>query len=152
MFGNSKKKLAMLYDAAREVSENGRSNYYVKKIGGFDVIENRGANILVRGDNYYDFGRRIVIPNGIDVIGFEAFDGLDNIEEVIVSDTVKAIGYCAFYDCGNLSSVMLSRSVRIVGMRAFGNCPSLKVINAPREASFGFMSYDEEHCRIRFIN
>ncbi len=53
--------------------------------------------------------KKLAIGEGITRIGVRAFEGFENLEEVILPSSVRAISYHAFYDCRSL------RHVRIPG-------------------------------------
>ncbi|MDE5841187.1 MAG: leucine-rich repeat protein, partial [Muribaculaceae bacterium] len=64
-----------------------------------------------------------VIPAG-------AFEGMDQLIDVIVSDNVTEIGAGAFKDCGNIESLTLP-GVTSIGEGAFDGCESLTSILLP---------------------
>ncbi len=77
----------------------------------------------------------ITIPEGITVIGCNAFAFCSDITEVTVPDTVTDIGESAFYDCENLRSIVIPDSVTNIGDRAFYNCRNLTAISVPDAVS-----------------
>ena len=74
------------------------------------------------------------------------------IEKVIIPDTVKTIGFEAFAECTNLSEVVLPETITSIGMLAFRNCYRLNKINIPEECQIedgAFLNCDcIEHARI----
>lgn len=69
-----------------------------------------------------------VIEDGITVIGYSAFEGL-NIEYVDIPDSVVEIEWEAFNNCKNLKEVKLSQNITTIPTRAFYNCEALEIIN-----------------------
>lgn len=68
---------------------------------------------------------KVVIPNSVVCIGFQAFNGC-NLTSVDISDGVKIIADEAFHNC-NLSSVNIPASVKVIGKKAFEYCPLLNI-------------------------
>lgn len=64
-------------------------------------------------------------------IGNRAFEGMYNLESVILEDGVTSIGEYAFEDCENLTSITIPNSVTKIGDSAFYNCTSLTSITIP---------------------
>ena len=67
------------------------------------------------------------IPSEIDgkkvkEIGYGAFSGCTNLENLTIPDSVERIDYTAFSDCGNLKQVTIPRSVKFIEQYAFGYC------------------------------
>jgi hypothetical protein len=46
-----------------------------------------------------------LIPNGITIIGYNAFSGCRNLTSITIPNSVTSINDYAFYDCTSLSSV-----------------------------------------------
>lgn len=80
---------------------------------------------------------KIVIEDGIDSIGEEAFHSLTELSEVIMADSVTAIegdalgGDNAFSGCKKLKSVKLSKNLLTIGYNAFYGCSELTDIEIP---------------------
>lgn len=98
-----------------------------------------------------DFKGEYVIPDGIEIIGNDAFgqcngiSGVEmpnsviyieslafsqcpNMEYVILSNNLRTIGSSAFYDCGYLCCIVLPRSITSIGLAAFAGCTGLQEI------------------------
>ena len=71
--------------------------------------------------------RKVEIPEGIRVIGREAFRGDSVLEEVILPDSVEEIHELAFGECSRLKEVRISGNsrLRLIGPKAFLNCGNL---------------------------
>ena len=74
---------------------------------------------------------KIVIPDSVTSIGYEAFDGCDNLTNVTIPDSVKSIGDYAFYNCYNLTSVTIPDSVTNIGDYVFFGCSCLTNVTIP---------------------
>lgn len=66
-------------------------------------------------------------------IGYGAFSGNADIEQVILPSTVKKIGGDAFSHCTNLQYVFMGQEVESIGGEAFAYCLSMKEIRFPQE-------------------
>ena len=90
----------------------------------FDNLDNP----LAYAKNLYLNGvlvEELVIPEGINAIGYHAFGGMTSLKSVTLPDTVKTIDEYAFYECGSLEYVVIGKSLRSVSKKAFYNCTSL---------------------------
>ena len=75
--------------------------------------------------------REYIIPEGVKIIGFDAFENCYNLEDVKIPNTVIMIYGRAFSNCINLSSIKISEKVGYIGDFAFSNCINLKEITIP---------------------
>lgn len=73
----------------------------------------------------------LVIPDGIKIIGEEAFKGCASIEEVLLSSTVTNIMPHAFKGCRKMKKINFPSSLISIGEYAFHRCHSLQYINLP---------------------
>lgn len=66
----------------------------------------------------------LVIPEGVEKIGFSAFSGWCKLEKLVLPSTVKEIGQWAFQDCSNLKEVVVPKGVEAqVHSAAFTDSP-----------------------------
>ena len=68
----------------------------------------------------------VVIPDGVEVIRWDAFNRLSNLTSVTIPSSVTNIEGCAFYMCTGLKSVELPASVANIASRTFYGCTGLK--------------------------
>ena len=72
---------------------------------------------------------RIVVPNGIETIGSNAFEGLTKLKNIDLPDSLTRIGSKAFYNCTKLVTLTDLSSVEFIGAYAFENCEALEVVD-----------------------
>ncbi len=68
------------------------------------------------------------IPEGVQVIGFCAFENCTKLEKVIIPNTVTTIEHDAFRFCTSLKEVSLPSSVTKIESGAFAYCTSLEKV------------------------
>ena len=74
---------------------------------------------------------RVVVPEGITMIGEEAFAGKETIDRVILPESLREIGAGAFRDCLLLQNISLPPGLRRIGAGAFENCVKLLRMHVP---------------------
>ena len=74
--------------------------------------------------------KKIVLPEGLESIGFGAFAG-SSLEEVEIPDGVSEIGEYLFSNCINLSRVRLPTCVKTVRGCFINNCTVLRSVEIP---------------------
>lgn len=81
------------------------------------------------------FVRSLFLPKTIEVIGDNAFDLCENLENVEIeeSSNLTEIGYMAFEHCLSLRSISLPDTVGYIGAYAFAYCFSLESLHIPAE-------------------
>ena len=70
-------------------------------------------------------------------IGTSAFEGLTNLESVVLPSTITTINTDAFYGCTKLSSVNLPKGLTSINLRAFYNCKLTEVTIPSTVTSIG---------------
>ena len=73
----------------------------------------------------------VVVPDGVESIGGNAFEHCSSLKSVKIPDSVKSIGNEAFYWCTSLESIDIPSSVKSIGNEAFYWCTSLTSIKIP---------------------
>lgn len=86
-------------------------------------------SVLVRYNGYTN--KDIRIPDGISVIGENAFQGMNNIETVYVPDGVERISAGAFSGCKNIRTIHIPDGVETIDRDCFNGCVSLKNVEFP---------------------
>eukprot|EP00980_Cylindrotheca_fusiformis_P014479 scaffold3872_cov87-Cylindrotheca_fusiformis.AAC.1 len=74
---------------------------------------------------------RLVLNEGLERIGKNAFHFCEGLTEVEIPSTVKVIGDCAFYYCKLLARLVLSEGLERIGEDSFRECESLTEVNVP---------------------
>lgn len=74
----------------------------------------------------------IVICNGTESIGKEAFAGCKSLKKVSLPETVTEIGDKAFKDCAKLIEINIPHSVKSLGAAVFSGCKVLSTITFDR--------------------
>jgi len=89
---------------------------------------------------------RVEIPEGVTVIGENAFKGITSIEEVVLPITLTHIMAYAFKGCRKLKTILLPEKLEHIGVYAFHRCHSLRSIIIPNSmkelSSFVFLCCD----------
>lgn len=91
---------------------------------GFHVVGYRGENDALNLP-----GHRLGIP--VVQIKEGAFQGNENLTNVVVPATVNRVEKFAFNDCEKLETVILNEGVEILNAQAFGNCENLQMVSVP---------------------
>ena len=74
---------------------------------------------------------KVVIEDGIDVIGKNAFLGCYNLVSAELAPTVRLIDDGAFYGCKAISEITLPEKLRRIGESVFFGCEELVSVNIP---------------------
>ncbi len=75
--------------------------------------------------------KKLVIENGITVIGYHAFQECDNLESVVISESVKNIVEGAFYHCDKLKDIDFSEGLESIESSGFYCCAELETVTFP---------------------
>ncbi len=90
--------------------------------------------VTIIGDDAFDYCRKltsITIPDGVTSIGTGAFSECANLECIKLPDSLKKIGDGAFSACRKLRNVIIPESVTSIGRMAFYSCVALDYIHIP---------------------
>ena len=82
----------------------------------------------------HKFDKKLVIPEGVESIGYRAFDSNQDIKTLILPSTLKEIKELAFSTCMNLKEIIFSDEshLKTIKMNAFSCCNSLEYIKLPK--------------------
>ena len=80
---------------------------------------------------YEGRGGVVVVPDGVTMIGNEAFAECKKLTEIIIPESVRAIGEEAFFLCTGLKSVTIKSPEIGIGFMAFCGCKHLKNLSLP---------------------
>ena len=111
-------------EGARVAWEVAEGNPRYRAADGMLIDEPRHTLVAGNGDS-----RRAAVPDGVRVIGENAFTSL-RLEEVVLPEGLDEIGRRAFYGC-SLQAVVLPGSVRTIRAEAFAENSGLTEINFP---------------------
>ena len=92
------------------------------------------SDFKMEGDtlvSYRGTERTVSVPDAVQVIGREAFEGNDYVEMVVIPNSVKRIDPYAFWGCDKLERVVLGSGLYEIGDFAFSGCYGLKQITLP---------------------
>ncbi len=73
----------------------------------------------------------LTLPNGVKVIGNEAFASHATLRQVTLPLSVEEIGYFAFQTASALEKITFNEGLDRIGQYAFGNCNHLKSVQLP---------------------
>ena len=103
-------------EKCRHINENVFSNSFVGRVE-FLGNEDIDINGVFRESNVYG----VTLPQGLSVIGAQAFCGDTSISHIDIPQRTETIGKGAFQDCTSLNSVTFSGSLREIRENAFRN-------------------------------
>lgn len=89
-------------------------------------------NVLVK---YEKDDSEFIIPDGVEVIGAQAFAWCNNLSSVTIPNSVKRIEPYAFRSCTNLTNVNFPDSIISIDAYAFYHCRSLASITIPNSVT-----------------
>ena len=98
-----------------------------------DVVIPDNLGIVTIGDKAFHGQaiHSIVIPQGVSLIGGDAFNYCESLTTVSIPNSVTLIGDEAFADCHKLTTVNIPDSVKTIGNSAFYFCKSLMTLSIP---------------------
>lgn len=104
-------------------------NKHFKSVDG--VLYSKDGKILIRYPVDKD-GESFSIPNGVEVIAYNAFCDNANLKTVNIPSSVTVIEEGAFKGCTSLDNIVIPDSVTSIGDFAFSRCEGLVHINLSR--------------------
>lgn len=77
-------------------------------------------------EKYNGCDEYVVIPNGVEEIGIEAFANCESLKGVEISSSVIDIERYAFFNCTGLEEVIIPKNVEYISAFSFKGCTNLK--------------------------
>ena len=132
--------LRPLYTASGSVESEGDELFWVLNDEGLltFLFSGTGASLPDYDNPWYDYRediRTVVLPEGIQSIGSEAFYNFFNMESVSVPNTLRSIGSSAFNGCRQLTSILLPDTLTDIGAYTFYDCEALEEMTLPQDLS-----------------
>ena len=75
--------------------------------------------------------RKVILPDGLKKIGFQAFSECKSLEEINLPAGLEDIGSNAFAYCTSLDNIKFPDSLKHIGHNAFSFCDSLREVMLP---------------------
>lgn len=82
-----------------------------------------------------DMLREVVLNQGLEIIGSNAFFWCEKLEKIDIPDTVKEIGKGAWENCEKLTEIKLPDGLTCLEDSLFSSCYSLKTVSVPDSVS-----------------
>ena len=101
----------------------------------------RGSEEVIDDGYNYESSRRlwdemeVVIPEGIETIGYKAFYQRCSLKKVTLPKSLKGIGASAFSRCQYLKEVVMQEGLEEIGSNCFDQCYDLQSIDIPATVS-----------------
>jgi hypothetical protein len=92
--------------------------------------DENGKQVLVGVGTCKD--ERIVVPNGVQIVGARAFENC-GAKEILLPNSIEEIQDAAFAGCPSLAYLRLPNLVDAVPAFAFSDCPDFGVLLAPSQ-------------------
>lgn len=92
------------------------------------------SDFVIQGSTltkYRGSDTNVSVPDTVETIGENAFEGNTNIELVVLPNSVKSIEPYAFWGCDSLDTVVLGKGLKAVGDYAFAECKGLEQMTIP---------------------
>lgn len=83
----------------------------------------------------------VVVPDGIKIIGEEAFFNQSNLLSVVLPEGITTIEEAAFNGCQRLEKIEMPGSLQTIGSKAFSGCQALKDIDLQNVLQIGSYAF-----------
>ena len=80
---------------------------------------------------YIGNSAHVIIPNTVTAIGFLAFHGYENLQNITIPESVTKIHSGAFYGCKNLQSITIPNGITVIDLDTFRGCENLQSVTIP---------------------
>lgn len=111
-------------DKLENIIVDSNNKYYDSRNNCNAIIEKKSKKLVAGCKNSF-------IPDGIRIIGEEAFAQCNELKNIIIPEGVVTIDRDAFFSCDKLNNITLPTTLRKLGDYAFFGCKSLKKIILP---------------------
>lgn len=101
-------------DVAYSLSAEG-----VLTLSGTGATYNFHSSKPVPWSDYKYMIQKVVVEDGVEVLGTQIFKGCDNISEVVLGNSVKGIYSRAFQNCSTLATLTIPATIENIGEYAF---------------------------------
>ena len=101
-----------------------------------EVGNNRVVEIEKRAFYKNTAIKKVVISEGIEIIGDNAFSGCNNLKEVVIPESIRIIEDKAFSGCKNLIRINIPGPIEELGDNVFKGCSALKTIEISEGAEY----------------
>ena len=125
------KKLVLPGTLKKITGQNFKNCKYIKEIVISEGTESIGAQAFMGCTNLI----KITLPSTIRMIGQGAFSNCKKLEKVIIPENVAKIEDKAFYGCTNLIKITLPSTIQMIGQGAFSNCKKLEEVIIPENVA-----------------
>lgn len=100
-----------------------------------------GSEAFAEGDC-----RKIVVPDGVQIIGERAFADCTELKKISLPDSVKTIGKEAFAGCEELRNISLPEKLKKLQTSVFDGCTALRRVTVPQKVRIDdkALGYDGE--------
>ena len=146
-YDNLKETVAVIKGMSEEqLQENGIVTAFIKKTGNLHVLTITLSDSWKEMFQPYSlkaFLQKVSIPECIETIGEEAFEGCVKLTSIKIPNSVTSIGRAAFLGSG-LTSVEIPDSVTSIGESTFQFCEKLTSIKIPNSVtSIGWEAFSD---------
>ncbi len=100
----------------------GNLSYSVKKYTGTDSVVNIPEGIKIIGANAFQNNQTMTevhIPNSVEIINSNAFEGCSSLNNVVIPDSVMNIGTHLFLGCDSLTNLTISKNITGISPETF---------------------------------
>lgn len=82
-------------------------------------------------ENTKSDGTKIIVNENINILPPRTFDGMTNLQEMVLPKNLKKIGILSFAWCKGLKEIVISDGVVLIDDEAFRGCVNLEKVNIP---------------------